>query len=167
MCINCNSLLNYVLFGVRLRMCLISSKKPAKYLPNATEYSKQVKFMTSKRRKKCTEFVGNKFLNQKYDVVYKIKHIIFFMKYFIRFIRDVVILRDYYLTFSISPLVSARYYHIKPDSEASGLIWVASWYQGRYGEFHVIIYLSHFTFTFFKHWLLYCRKDLWTDKLRT
>ena len=54
--------------------------KPAEYLQNATEYSKQVKFMTSKRRQKRTEFVGNKFLDQKYNVVYKIKHIIFFYK---------------------------------------------------------------------------------------
>jgi hypothetical protein len=30
---------------------------------------------------------------------------------------------------------------IKPDSEAGGLIWVESWYQGRYGKFHVIIHI--------------------------
>jgi len=54
-----------------------------------------------------------------------------------------LILRDYYMTFSISALVSARDSHIKPDSEAGGLIWVEGWYQGRYGKFHVIIYLSH------------------------
>ena len=34
------------------------------------------------------------------------------------------ILRDYYMTFSISALVSARDSHIKPDSEAGELIWV-------------------------------------------
>ena len=34
------------------------------------------------------------------------------------------ILRDYYMTFSILTLVSARDCHIKPDSEAGGLIWV-------------------------------------------
>jgi hypothetical protein len=34
------------------------------------------------------------------------------------------ILRDYYMTFSISALVLARDSHIKPDSEAGGLIWV-------------------------------------------
>ena len=38
------------------------------------------------------------------------------------------------------------------------------WYQGRYGKFHVIIYLSHILPRLFKHWLLYCRTDLWTDK---
>ena len=53
------------------------------------------------------------------------------------------IIRDYYMTFSISALVLARYSHIKPDSEAGGLIWVEDWYQGRYGKFHVIIFLSH------------------------
>ena len=51
--------------------------------------------------------------------------------------------RDYYMTFSISALVLARDSHIKPDSEARGLIWVEDWYQGRYGKFHVIIFLSH------------------------
>jgi hypothetical protein len=45
--------------------------------------------------------------------------------------------RDYYMTFSISALVLARDSHIKPDSEARGLIWVEGWYQGRYGKFHV------------------------------
>jgi hypothetical protein len=53
------------------------------------------------------------------------------------------ILRDYYMTFSISALVLARDSHIKPDSESGGLIWVEGWYQGRYGKFHVIIFLSH------------------------
>jgi hypothetical protein len=47
------------------------------------------------------------------------------------------------MTFSISVLVLARYSHIKPDSEDGGLIWVEGWYQGRYGKFHVIIFLSH------------------------
>jgi hypothetical protein len=47
------------------------------------------------------------------------------------------------MTFSISALVLARDSHIKPDSEAGGLIWVEGWYQGRYGKFHVIIFLSH------------------------
>ena len=36
------------------------------------------------------------------------------------------ILIDYYTTFSILALVSARDCHIKPDSEAGGLIWVES-----------------------------------------
>ena len=53
------------------------------------------------------------------------------------------IIRDYYMTFSISALVLARYSHIKPDREAGWLIWVEDWYQGRYGKFHVIIFLSH------------------------
>ena len=52
------------------------------------------------------------------------------------------VIRDYYMTFSMSALVSARDSHIKPDSEAGGLMWVEGWYQGRYGIFHVIIYLS-------------------------
>ena len=47
------------------------------------------------------------------------------------------------MTFSISALVLARDSHIKPDSEAGGLIWVKGWNQGRYGKFHVIIFLSH------------------------
>ena len=47
------------------------------------------------------------------------------------------------MTFSISALVWARDSHIKPDSEVGGLIWVEGWYQGRYGKFHVIIFLSH------------------------
>jgi hypothetical protein len=46
---------------------------------------------------------------------------------------------DYYMTFSISALVLARDSHIKPDSEAGGLIWVEGLYQGPYGKFHVII----------------------------
>jgi hypothetical protein len=58
------------------------------------------------------------------------------------------LLRDYYNTFSILTLVSARDSNINPDSEAGGLIWGAGWYQGRYGKFHVIIYLSHIL-----HWL--------------
>jgi hypothetical protein len=80
---------------------------------------------------------------------------------------ELFLLRDYYMTFSILALVSARDSHIKPDSEAEGLIWFEGRYQGRYGTFHVIIYLSHILHWFvFKHWLLYCRKDLWTDKVR-
>ena len=51
--------------------------------------------------------------------------------------------RYYYMTFSISTLILARDSHIKPDSEAGVLIWVEGWYQGRYGKFHVIIFLSH------------------------
>ena len=47
------------------------------------------------------------------------------------------------MTFSISALVLALDSHIKPDSEAGALIWVKGWYQGRYGKFHVIIFLSH------------------------
>jgi hypothetical protein len=34
------------------------------------------------------------------------------------------ILRDYYMTFSISALALARDSHFKPDSEAGVLIWV-------------------------------------------
>jgi hypothetical protein len=62
-----------------------------------------------------------------------------------------LILRDYYMTFSISALLLARDSHIKPDSEAGGLIWVEGWYQGRYGKFHVIIFLSHIL-----HWPFPC-----------
>ena len=60
----------------------------------------------------------------------------------------VYILRDYYMTFSISALVLAQDSHIKPDSEAGRLILVEGWYQGPYGKFHVIIFLSHIL-----HWL--------------
>jgi hypothetical protein len=28
------------------------------------------------------------------------------------------------------------------------------------------LFITYFTLTFFKHWLLYCKKDLWTVKLR-
>jgi hypothetical protein len=28
------------------------------------------------------------------------------------------------------------------------------------------LYITYFTLTFSKHWLLYCKTDLWTDKLR-
>jgi hypothetical protein len=35
-----------------------------------------------------------------------------------------VIIRDYYMAFSISALVSARDSQSKPNSEAGGLIWV-------------------------------------------
>ena len=54
-----------------------------------------------------------------------------------------IVIRDYYMTFSISTLVLARDSHIKPDCEAGGLIWVEDWYQGSYGKCHVIIFLSH------------------------
>ena len=29
-----------------------------------------------------------------------------------------------------------------------------------------ILFITYFTLTFSKHWLLYCKQDLWTDKLR-
>ena len=28
------------------------------------------------------------------------------------------------------------------------------------------LFITYFTLTFFEHWLLYCRKDLWIDKLQ-
>jgi hypothetical protein len=28
------------------------------------------------------------------------------------------------------------------------------------------LFITYYTLTFSKHWLLYCKKDLWTDKLR-
>ena len=55
------------------------------------------------------------------------------------------------MTFSILALVLARDSHIKPDSEAGELIWVEGWYQGRYGKFHIIIFLSHIL-----HWPFPC-----------
>jgi hypothetical protein len=42
----------------------------------------------------------------------------------IKFTTVRVIVRDYYMTFSISALVLAQVSHIKPDSEVGGLIWV-------------------------------------------
>jgi hypothetical protein len=39
------------------------------------------------------------------------------------------------MTFSISALVLAGDSHIKPDSEAGGLIWVEGLYQEPYGKF--------------------------------
>jgi hypothetical protein len=47
------------------------------------------------------------------------------------------------LSSGLLALVLARKSHIKPDSEAGVLIWVEGWYHGRYGKFHVIIFLSH------------------------
>jgi hypothetical protein len=70
------------------------------------------------------------------------------LKYIVKNTFWLPIIRDYYTTFSISALVSARDSYIKPDIEAGGLIWVEGWYQGRYGNVHVIIYLSHIL-----HWL--------------
>jgi hypothetical protein len=93
--------------------------------------------------------------------VFTITSLLFILHIFSYLITYCLILRDYYMTFSILALVSAWDSHINPDSEAGGLIWVEGWYQGRYGKFHVIIYLSHILL-----WLLYDRKDLWTDKLR-
>jgi hypothetical protein len=64
----------------------------------------------------------------------------------------------------------STYHHI-----AAGIdMGVSGWHQCQYGKchvwygkFHVIIYLLHILhWLFFKHCLLYCRKDLWTDKLR-
>jgi hypothetical protein len=69
-------------------------------------------------------------------------------------------LRDYYMTFSISALVSARNSNIKPDSKTGGLIPGTIWKISCNN-----LFITYFTSTFFKHWLLYCRKDLWTDKL--
>jgi hypothetical protein len=42
-------------------------------------------------------------------------------------------IRDYYMTFSISALVLARDSHIKPDSEAGGLIRMAN--KNKYGKY--------------------------------
>jgi hypothetical protein len=89
-----------------------------------------------------------------------IKHIFFYrhhkiyilnVKYttFIKQPNNRSILRNYYMTFSILALVLAQDSHIKPDSKARGLIWVEGWYQGRYGKFHVRIYLSHILHWFF------------------
>jgi len=55
----------------------------------------------------------------------------------------------YNMAFSISALVSSQDSHIRPDSEAGGLIWVECWYQRLYEKFHVIIYLSHILYWLF------------------
>jgi hypothetical protein len=66
---------------------------------------------------------------------------------------------SYFMCYSPdTPLVLARDSHIKPDSEAGGLIWVEGWYQGRYGKFHVINFLSHIL-----HWP-FPSIDLYTAK---
>ena len=74
-------------------------------------------------------------------------------------IMTYLILRDYYMTFPISALVShspRRPYQARQRRFAVGLdMGVTGWYQGRYGKFHIIIYLSHIL-----HWLLYWRKSL-------
>jgi hypothetical protein len=59
------------------------------------------------------------------------------------------------MTFSILALVSARDFHIKPDSEAGGLIPGTIWKISCHN-----LFITYFTLTFFKHLLLYGRKDL-------
>jgi hypothetical protein len=86
-------------------------------------------------------------------------------------IMTYLILRDYYMTFPISALVShspRRPYQARQRRFAVGLdMGVSGWYQGRYGKFHIIIYLSHIL-----HWLFSSidfyigEKNLWTDELR-
>ena len=65
------------------------------------------------------------------------------------------------MTFSISALVSAQDSHMKADNEAGvlipGTIWKISCHN---------LFITYFTFTFFKNRLLYCRKDRCTDKWR-
>jgi hypothetical protein len=67
----------------------------------------------------------------------------FLFVFIVFFFINIPIIRDYYMTFSISALVLARDSHIKPDSETGGMIWVEGWYQGRYGKFHIMFFLSH------------------------
>ena len=74
------------------------------------------------------------------------------MKRYLNILGHLSILRDYYMTFSISAQVLARDSHIKPDSEAGGLIWVEGWYQGWYGKFDVNLFVTYFTLIFSKHW---------------
>ena len=77
-----------------------------------------------------------------------------------------VIIRDYYMMFSISALVLAWDSHIKPDSEAGGLIWVLGLILGTIWKISCHnLFITYFTLTFSKHWLLYCKKNLWTDKI--
>jgi hypothetical protein len=86
-------------------------------------------------------------------------------------IMTYLILRDYYMTFPISALVShspRRLYQARQRRFAVGLdMGVSGWYQGRYGKFYIIIYLSHIL-----HWLFSSidfyigEKNLWTDELR-
>jgi len=71
------------------------------------------------------------------------------------------IIRDYCMIFSILAVVSARDSHIKPGSESGGLTPRTIWQILCHN-----LFFTYFTLTFFKHWLLYCRKDRWTDKLR-
>jgi hypothetical protein len=70
------------------------------------------------------------------------------------------------MTFSISALVLARDSYIKPDSEAGGLIWVEDRYQGRYGKFHVIIFLSHILHCPFPFIVLYIAKKIFSQYKR-
>jgi hypothetical protein len=70
------------------------------------------------------------------------------------------VIRDYYMTFSISALILAWDSHIKPDIKAGGLIPGMIWKISCQSFYHI------FYIDLSKHWLLYCKKDLWTDKLR-
>jgi hypothetical protein len=63
------------------------------------------------------------------------------------------IIRDYHMTFSILALVLARDSHIKPDSEAGGLIPGTIWKISCHN-----LLITYFTLTFSNHWLLYCKK---------
>ena len=65
------------------------------------------------------------------------------------------------MTFFISTLVLARDSHIKPDSEAGGLLWVEGWYQGPYGKFHIIIFLSHILHWPFPSIVFYIAKKIY------
>jgi hypothetical protein len=62
--------------------------------------------------------------------------------------------------FHIGPGISPRLpYHARQRSWRliPGTIWKISCHN---------LFITYFTLTFSKHWLLYCKKDLWTDKLR-
>jgi hypothetical protein len=65
------------------------------------------------------------------------------------------------MTFFISTLVLARDSHVKPDSEAGGLLWVEGWYQGPYGKFHIIIFLSHILHWPFPSIVFYIAKKIY------
>jgi hypothetical protein len=63
-------------------------------------------------------------------------------------------------------LIPGTIWKMSCHSEAGGLILVESWYHGRYGKCHVIFIYHMFYTDFFQEFILYCKQDLWTDKLQ-
>ena len=71
-----------------------------------------------------------------------------------------------YSIFYIGPSMSPRFPYEAPERS-----WMADMCRGLIpGTILKLLchklFITYLTLTFFKHWLFYCRKNLWTDKLR-